>query len=60
MRTILGLLLFNIFLCDLFFIIIDVEFGSYADDNTPFFVGDDLNDVILKLQKCFKNTLQMV
>ena len=27
----------------------DVEFASYADDNTPFFVGDDLNDVILKL-----------
>ena len=34
----------------------DVEFASYADDNTPFFVGDDLNDVILK----FKSTLQMV
>ena len=28
----------------------DVEFASYADDNTPFFVGDDLNDAILKLQ----------
>ena len=37
----------------------DVDFADYADDNTPFFVGDDLN-VILKLQKCFKNTLQMV
>ena len=58
--SILGPLLFNIFLCDLFFIMNDVEFASYADDNTPFFVGDDLNDVILKLQKCFKNTLQMV
>ena len=58
--SILGPLLFNIFLYDLFFIMNDVEFASYADDNTPFFVGDDLNDVILKLQKCFKNTLQMV
>ena len=47
--SILGPLLFNIFLCDLFFIMNDVEFASYADDNTPFFVGDDLNDVILKL-----------
>ena len=28
----------------------DVEFASYADDNIPFFVGDDLNDVILKFQ----------
>ena len=54
--SILGPLLFNIFLYDLFFIMNDVEFASYADDNTPFFVGDDLNDVILK----FKNTLQMV
>ena len=31
----------------------DVEFASYADDNTPFFVGDDLN-VILKLQNASK------
>ena len=55
-----GPLLFNIFLRDLFFKMNGIEFASYADDNTPFFVGDDLNDVILKLQKCFKNTLQMV
>ena len=41
--TILGTLLYNIFLCDLFFTMNDVEFASYADDNTPFFVGDDLN-----------------
>ena len=39
--SILGPLLFNIFLCDLFFIMNDVEFASYADDNAPFFVGDD-------------------
>ena len=44
--SILGPLLFNIILCDLFFIMNDVEFASYANDNTPFFVGDDLNDVI--------------
>ena len=35
--SILGPLLFNIFLCDLFFIMNDVEFASYADDNTPFY-----------------------
>ena len=51
---ILGPLLFNIFLSDLFFIMNDVEFASYADGNTPFFVGDDLNDVILKLQYASK------
>ena len=31
----------------------DVEFASYADDNTSFFVGDDLN-VMLKLQNASK------
>ena len=52
--SILGPLLFNIFLCDLFFIMNDVEFASYVEDNTPFFVGDDSNDVILKLQNALK------
>ena len=39
-RSILGPLSFNIFLCDLFFIMNDVEFDSYADDNTRFSVDD--------------------
>ena len=34
-----------------------VEFASYVDDNTPFFVGDNLSDVILKLTHASKNTL---
>ena len=51
--SILETLLFNTFLCDVFFIINDVKFASYADDNTPFLVDHDLN-VILKL----KNALQ--
>ena len=58
--SILGLLLFNIFLCDLFFIMNDVEFASYAKDNTPFFVGDDLSNVIFKLQNASKTFHQMV
>ena len=48
--SILGPLLFNIFLCDLFFEMNDVDFASYADDNTPFLVGNDLDEVIFKLQ----------
>ena len=32
----------------------DAEFANYADDNTSFFMGDDLNDVILKLQNASK------
>ena len=52
--SILGPLLFNIFLSDLFFIMNDAEVASCADDNTPFFVGDSLNHVILKLQNASK------
>ena len=33
--SILGLLLFNIFLCDLFLLMKYIDFVSYADDNTP-------------------------
>ena len=32
----------------------DVKLTSYADYNTPFFVGDDLRDVTLKLQNASK------
>ena len=35
LASILGPLLFNIFLCDLFFIMNETDFASYADDNTP-------------------------
>ena len=42
--------LFNIFLCDSFFITYDVEFAGYADESTPSFVGDNLNNAKLKLK----------
>ena len=35
----------------------DVDFASYADDNTPFFVGNDL-EVIFKLQSASKTLFQ--
>ena len=53
-ESILGSLLFNIFLCDLFFIMNDVDFPRYADDDAPFFVGEDLNVAILKFQNALK------
>ena len=34
----------------------DVGIASYADGSTLFFVGDDLNDVILKFQKASKHS----
>ena len=33
---ILGSLLFNIFLCDLFLIMENINIASYADDNKPY------------------------
>ena len=35
-ESILGPLLFNIFLCDLFLSMKDIDFANYADDNTTY------------------------
>ena len=51
--SILGPLLFNIFICDLFsveFDFNDIEFASYADDTTPYVIGNDSKEVLTKLQ----------
>ena len=37
--SILGPLLFNIFLCDLFLFVEKIDIASYADDNTPYCTG---------------------
>ena len=49
--SILGPLLFNIFLCDLFFMIEDIEFASFADNTTPYSTKDCIDDVISSLTK---------
>ena len=40
--SILGPLLFNIVMCDMFLILRGTYFTGYADDNTPFVVRDDV------------------
>ena len=42
----LGLILFNSFLSDLFLIIKDTYFASYADDNTIYKANNNINEVI--------------
>ena len=36
----------------------DIDFGSYADDNTQYTIGKDMEDVIFKLQNSSKLLLQ--
>ena len=48
--SILGPILFNIFISDLFLVIKDVDFASYADDNTIYQSGRTADDVINGLQ----------
>ena len=49
--SILGPLLFNIFLADLFFVLKDIDIASYADDSTPFMVENNIGNVIASLEQ---------
>lgn len=42
---IIGPILFNIFLCDLFLIVKDIDIASYANDNTSYCTGN-VSDVV--------------
>ena len=53
--SIFGPLLLNIFLADLFFNLNDVIIASYADDNTPYVIADDINGMITFLEKNIKS-----
>ena len=51
--SILGPLLFNIFLCDLFLIMKETSFASYVHDKTPYVTADILAEVIKSLERRF-------
>ena len=49
--SILGTLLFNIFLCDLFLIMKETSFASCADDNMLYVTDENLDEVIKSLEE---------
>ena len=50
-ESILGPLLFNIFLIELFFIIEDADIASSVNDNTPYVTADNIDGVIKFLEE---------
>ena len=55
--SILGPILFNIFLNDLILVVQNVDFANYAEDNTIYDAGDNIAEVIFSLQESSKNFL---
>ena len=43
--SILGPLLFNIFMCDIFFILEEIDIASFADDTTPYAIGNSVDEI---------------
>ena len=56
--SIVGALLFNIFLADLFFTLNNKEIANYADDTTPCAVSNNIDDLISCLENSSKDLLK--
>ena len=56
--SVLGPLLFNIYLNDLFFCLADSNIANYADDNTAFACKMDIDSVIVQLEHDSEGLLQ--
>ena len=56
--SILGALLFNIFMCDMCLILKITSFTGYADDNTPFVVRENTTNVIKSLENIGENLIK--
>ena len=44
--SIIGPLLFNIFINDIFYFVKDTKITNYADDNTPYKCGTDIDNIL--------------
>ena len=49
--SVLGPLLFNIYISDLFLICKNSNIANFADDNTPYSCSKDVESVIIQLEK---------
>ena len=58
--SVLGPLLFNIYLSDLFLFFDKSNIASYADDNTPYACEKDIETVISNLEEDSKNLLEWI
>ena len=56
--SILGPLLFIIYICNLFFVNKDVNFSGYTDDTTPFITGMSFEKIIPELETILLDILQ--
>ena len=54
---ILGPLLFNVFICDLLYVLEDYKVGNYADDSTPLSLEKNHDLVVEKLEKLILSKL---
>ena len=60
----MGPLLFNVFLADLFFTVNDIDIARSVEDNIPYMIADNVDDLITSLEQAsngffewFKNNL---
>ena len=56
--SILGPLLLNIYICDMFYDIYNFDIASYTDDNTPYTSSSNLDASINKLEESTNNLFQ--
>ena len=56
--SILGPLLFIVYICDLFIVNKDVNFSSYADHTTPFITGMSFEEIIPELESILSDMSQ--
>ena len=57
-KSILEPLLFNIFISELFISLEEIDFASYADDNTPFVSETTPENLVSSLESCSASLFQ--